>query len=387
MLSILLFLAVLSALVVGHEFGHFLAAKAVGMKTEEFGYGFPPRAIGFVKVQGKWRRLKKGDRESYAHTIWSMNWLPLGGFVRLKGEQGERADDPDAFLSKPVWARLVVLLAGVFANWLMAVAIFTVGFTAGIPAQTDIVPAGAQITNQHVLISDVLVNGPAAKAGIVAGDVLVRIEQQDVTTTEQAQTTLRSAADTSATIHVRIERDGAEQDVIVQPELVKEIGKKGIGVALSSIGTIQFPWYRAIGEAMTVTIRFVGMIVVGLWNIVVHLVTGQGMAADVSGPVGIAVMTGKIAQQGVWSLLQFAAMLSLNLAVINVLPIPALDGGRVIFTLLELLRRKRVNQTVELVMHQIGFIALLILVGLVTIRDVQQYGGTILSGVKHLIGM
>ncbi|MDO8583864.1 MAG: M50 family metallopeptidase [bacterium] len=380
MLNLVIFLAVLSVLVLIHELGHFLAARSFGVKVDEFGYGFPPRAIGFIRQFGKWKRVRKEDEGPHTSTIWSLNWLPLGGFVRLKGEDG-RTREPDAFITQTIPKRFIILAAGVAMNWLLAAVIFSVGFAIGVPVQTDGLPNGAIARNPRVQITDVGDDSAAASVGMQAGDFIIKIEGTDITRREQVQNAFMS----DQVVRVLFEQDNQLKEVTVQPKFVPELNRSGLGVGLADTGIVRFPWYQAIGQGFITTARYTKLIVVGLGTLVKELVVDRHVSSDVSGPVGIAVLTGKIAHQGLWPLMQLMALLSINLALINFLPIPALDGGRVLFLIIEAIRRKQVNQRIESMVHQIGFIALLILIAIVTANDIRQYGGVIWTGLKHLI--
>lgn len=384
MLTVILFLVVLSVLVLIHELGHFLAARFFGVKAEEFGFGFPPRALGFVREKGKWKRVGANDTKEYANTIWSINWLPLGGFVRMKGEEGT-AMDVDSFNSKPKYARAIILAAGVIMNWLLACVILTVGLMVGIRGDLSGLPSQAQVRDRAVEFVNILPSSAAAEADIRLGDHLIRVDGREITDVEQAQAVIKEEAEKTAQLQVEIRRKEELKTVQVTPKTIESLGRKGIGVAMADTGKISFPWYRAVPEGITLTARYTWMIVVGFFDLVRNIIVGKSVGADVSGPVGIAVMTGKIAEQGVWPLLSFAALLSLNLAVINFLPIPALDGGRFLFLAIEAIRRRKASLKLEAAIHRIGFLFLIGLVLLVTLRDLRQYGGVILNGIKHLL--
>jgi regulator of sigma E protease len=384
MLTLLLFLLVLSTLVLIHELGHFLAARFFGVKAEEFGFGFPPRAIGFVKDKGKWKRVSGNDTKEYANTIWSLNWLPLGGFVRMKGEEG-LAMDNDSFNSKPKYARAIILAAGVIMNWFLACLILTVGLIAGVRGDLNGLPSYAQVSDRAIEFVNVLPGSAAADADIRLGDHLLRVDGREATSVEQAQTVIKEEAARVDLMQVEVQRGNETKTLAVTPKLIESLGYKGIGVAMADTGKISFPWYRAVPEGIALTARYTWLIVSGFFGLIHNIFVGKSVGADVSGPVGIAVMTGKIAAQGIWPLLQFAALLSLNLAVINFLPIPALDGGRFLFLAIEAVRGKKASLKLEARIHQVGFFFLIGLVLLVTVRNLGQYGSTILNGTKHLI--
>jgi len=387
MIQVLIFLLVLSVLVLVHEAGHYIAARIFGVKAEEFGYGFPPRAIGFVRTAQGWKKVAARDRSNYKNTIWSLNWLPLGGFVRLKGEAGDGEGEEDSFLTKSGWQKFIILAAGVVMNWLLAAIIFSTGFAIGVPAEVDGLPASAIVKDRRVEIVEVIQKSAAEDANLKLGDRIVTINGEVAASAEAARSILTDQAGKGMELTLEIERKGAMQTVLATPKHVEALGKPGLGVALSNIGTVRFPAHLAVVQGVTVTAQYTELIIKGFFSLIADLFGDRKLAAEVSGPVGIAVLTGTIADQGFWALMQFAALLSLNLAVINFLPIPALDGGRALFVVVESLRRRRNNPRFEAAIHQIGFVALLILILLVTAQDIHRYGGAIWNGLKGMIGL
>jgi regulator of sigma E protease len=387
MIQVLIFLLVLSVLVLVHEAGHYIAARIFGVKAEEFGYGFPPRAIGFVRTAQGWKKVAARDRSNYKNTIWSLNWLPLGGFVRLKGEAGDGEGEEDSFLTKSGWQKFIILAAGVVMNWLLAAIIFSTGFAIGVPAEVDGLPASAIVKDRRVEIVEVIQKSAAEDANLKLGDRIVTINGEVAASAEAARSILTDQAGKGMELTLEIERKGAMQTVLATPKHLEALGKPGLGVALSNIGTVRFPAHLAVVQGVTVTAQYTELIIKGFFSLIADLFGDRKLAAEVSGPVGIAVLTGTIADQGFWALMQFAALLSLNLAVINFLPIPALDGGRALFVVVESLRRRRNNPRFEAAIHQIGFVALLILILLVTAQDIHRYGGAIWNGLKGMIGL
>ncbi|MDP3985787.1 MAG: RIP metalloprotease RseP [bacterium] len=366
MLTLLVFLAVLSVLVLVHELGHFIAARRMGVTVEEFGFGFPPRIFGF----------KRGD------TTYSINWIPLGGFVRLKGESGEDFHHHDSFIAKTIPRRALIIAAGVVMNFLLAAVLFSVGFMIGLPQQVEQVPASARVRDVSVAFNYVVPESPAARVGFQAGDVVLSIDGNTFQTAEATQEYIRSRE--GQTIHVVVRRQGETQEFDVIPEVLPQTGKPGIGVGLLSVGIVSYPWYMAPVRGVILTAGLTGEIAQAFINIFRSLVSEGRVGVDVSGPVGIAVLTGRAAALGFSYLLQFVAVLSLNLAVINFLPIPALDGGRFLFLMIEAVRRKPVSRQLENAIHQIGFALLLALVLVVTYRDVAQFSDRIIGGLRGL---
>lgn len=383
-MAAIIFLLVLSALVVFHEFGHFFAAKLFGIKAEEFGVGFPPRAFGFVKVDGKWKRVSRKDRSRYANTVWSINWLPLGGFVRIKGEQEDGIHDTDSLLSKPIWQRCIVIAAGVLMNWLLAIILFTIVFSVGTLAVLEDVPPGGTVSDRSVFVTSVIPHSAAFDAHVNLGDRIVSVDGTPVTVAVDAQKLI--ATHGTSTFPLVFEREGKDMTVSLTPRFLTEVNRPALGVALSDVGKVSFPVPQAFFLGIRMTAGVTGAIVQALGGVVVDLFSGRGVASGVSGPVGIAVVTGQVAREGIMPLLQFAAMLSVNLAVINFLPIPALDGGRVLFLAIEKLRRKPMKRSLEIAIHNSAFLILILLILLITARDISIYGGTIVGGVKGMVG-
>jgi len=386
MQTALIFLLILSVLVLVHEIGHYVAARIFGVKAEEFGYGFPPRAIGTVKVDGTWKKVRGKDRTEYKNTVWSFNWLPLGGFVRLKGEQGENENDPDSFLAKRGWQKFIILAAGVCMNLVLAAVIFTGGFLVGVPSDLQDVPQSAQVSNQHIEITHVLPDSAADQSGLQAGDTIVSVNGTAPANTDETRALLQTDAE-GTTYQLDIHRNGEDRTIEASSKQVDELNRPGLGIMLADVGIVRLPIHLAIAEGVAVTFGYTRLIVSGLASLVKDLVVHQQVSTDVSGPVGIAILTGTIARRGTWALLHFTAILSINLAVINFLPIPALDGGRALFVIIEGLRGKQNNPKIEAAIHQIGFIMLIVLILLVTTHDIGRYGGMIWNGFLGIVGL
>lgn len=356
--TVILFLVLLSLLVLVHEWGHFAAARRSGMKVEEFGIGFPPRLFG---VKGK------------DGMTWSVNAIPLGGFVRIKGESGEDRAAPDSFASKKLLPRLFVLIAGVAMNLVLAAVLFSVGFAFGLPAVVEgDAPANAVISDRAVNIVEVVPGSPADLVGLSIGDRIISIDGEVYTTGESARLALAPKSD-AAPLQLVIARNGEAQNLEVTPAYLAQIDRDGIGVALVETGTVRYPWYLAPVMGIVTTVQVTGSVVVAFAGLIGGLFSGGDAAASVSGPVGIAVLTGQVAQLGFAHLVQFAAMLSVNLAVINFLPFPALDGGRMLFLAIEAIRRKPNSMKVEQAVHAAGFLVLMLIVLGVTYRDIVNF--------------
>lgn len=373
LITILIFLAILSLLVFVHELGHFLAARRFGARSEEFGLGFPPRLAGFYKKTGGGWKFVWGNREvtDAQDTVYSLNWIPLGGFVKIKGEDGQERADQTSFAGKPVWQRAIILCAGVIMNVILAAVIFSLSLGIGTMQSIDGVPLeGAQVSNRHIEIASVSSDSPAAQAGLQAGDTIVAVNGQTPVSVEALQDFVADKA--GQTLTYTLQRDDTEFSKDITPTTLAETQKGGIGIVITEMAFVRFPWYIAIWEGVKTTGLFLGAIVVGLYQLLARLVSGGGVSADVAGPVGIAVLTGQVAKLGFAYVAQFAALLSLNLAVINILPIPALDGGRVLFLIIEKIKGRPLKQQTEALIHNIGFLVLIGLILLVTFKDVKN---------------
>lgn len=362
--TILIFVLVLGVLVFVHELGHFLAAKRGGVRVDEFGFGFPPRIFG-----KKWRG-----------TLYSLNWIPLGGFVKIKGVAGDDEQahsdtkDPDSFGSKSYSRKLLILFAGIGMNCVLAAFLFSIVYMVGFHTTPESIDSYAKVHSSELVIAQVIQDGPAQRAGLQAEDVVTTVNGKNITTTDAFQEIVESTQP-SQTVTIEVMRDEQTQQFTVPVETIRNENKEfpGVGVGLQESVVVSYPWYMAIWNGITTTGKMIGLIFMALLGIFTTLFTQGSVGESVSGPVGIAVLTGQVAQLGITSLLQFMAVLSINLAIFNLLPIPALDGGRIIFVILEAIRRKPVDQRIEAIVHNVGFIVLLLLVVLVTLKDLIHY--------------
>ncbi len=353
--TIVLFLALLSALVLVHEWGHFFAARRSGMTVEEFGIGFPPRIFGW--------KSKKG-------TLWSINAIPLGGFVKIKGESDGDVHAPDSFSAQSWLKRFAVVIAGVVMNLVLAWVLFTTGFVFGLPSVVeDGVEASAIVSDRTISVVDILPGSAADSADMEIGDRLLTIDGVAYESGGSARDALAPNED-GTPLSIMVARNGETQTLSVTPMYVAELGRDGVGVAIVETGFVRYPWYEAPGKGLQATIFSTRDVLVGFGGMITGIFSKTDVAASVSGPVGIAVLTGQVASLGASHLVQFAAMLSINLAVINILPFPALDGGRLAFLLYEAIRRKRATPAFEQGVHAVGFAFLLLVVLIVTVKDI-----------------
>lgn len=364
MLTLIVFILVLGLLVAGHEFGHFWTARRLGIAVEEFGFGFPPRIIGF----------RRGE------TIYSLNWIPFGGFVRLRGEDGSAAQDPRSFSAARWWRRGLVIVNGVVMNALLTVVLLSAAYSWGVPTIVDDPLPGARLGPAAVVITSIVADSPAARAGLAAGDRITAFDEQPLATDGPLRERLRTAA--GQTVTLRVVHDGQEKALTVTPEALPETGEGRLGVGLETIATARFAPHWAIYNGFRTTLLSSHEVLASLGGLVRDLITHGRLSPDIAGPVGVAVLTGQAVDLGPPALLQFAALLSLSLAVINLVPFPALDGGRLLFIVIEAIRGRTMNQRLERWIHTAGFALLLALIVAVSIKDVRRF--EILDRVRDL---
>ncbi|MBU1130572.1 M50 family metallopeptidase [Patescibacteria group bacterium] len=371
MITILTFIIVLGILILAHEFGHFITAKKSGVKVEEFGIGFPPRLWG--------RKGKDG-------VFYSINWIPFGGFVKLKGEGGEHQEDQDSFANRPARTRALILSAGVLMNVVLAFVLFSVGFMLGLPATIGEEQINdPAVKNVKVQIASVVMDSPAYASGLIVGDQLLAIDNQEMRLVSQFQSYISEHQDSQLTL--QIARSKENQEIKVVPQIIEGFAEeKVMGVTLIQTGIVRHNFFASWYYGLKTTVSILAMIVLAFYNLLKNLVLGLGVSIDLRGPVGVAIMTGQVVSLGWIYVLQFTAILSLNLAVINFFPFPALDGGRFLFLIIEKIRRRPNNQKVENLIHNIGFTILIILVLVVTYRDIAYYGAGFIEKIKGMFG-
>lgn len=370
MFTFIVFIIVLGLLVFVHEFGHFYAARKNGVKVHEFGFGFPPRICGFRKENGKYKFFWGNKDVESEDTIYSVNLIPLGGFVKIKGEQGEDAGDPDSFASKKAWPRFQILFAGVLMNFILGFIFLAIGFMSGLPIAIDESMDLTNVRDIRVQVMQVMPETPAAAVGLEMADTIRTIDGTEINSVQQLQDII--GANDGSEMVLGIERGNENIEKEITPFKQGDQPAR-IGVSLVRTGIKDYPWYVAIWQGFVATGIMIWNIIVGFIVIIKNLIITQQAGVDLAGPVGIAVLTGRVAQQGIVYLMQFVAVLSINLGVINLFPFPALDGGRILFLIIEKIRNKPVSQKVENAMHGIGFLLLLLIMLLVTFKDVARF--------------
>lgn len=353
-MQFIVFILILSVLVLIHEFGHFIMAKYFKMRVEEFGIGLPPRAKSLFTRGG---------------TLFSLNWLPLGGFVRLYGEDYEdetQVKNSEAFFNKPAWQRAIVLTAGVMMNFVLGVFLFGVVYSyLGIPTQTN-----------SVIVVEVSKDSPADKAGIIAESKIKKIgfAGKDIPFANMTEFISKVNGFKGKPLDVTIEYKGKDEVKIITPRENPPVGQGALGVALSNIEMVKYPWWQMPFRGMVVGLKEAWSWGKEIFNnlkiVFVQIFTGKGLPKDISGPIGIYEVSKEVYKIGFIAMLQFMAILSVNLAILNIMPFPALDGGRIFFLLVEKVIGKKIKNKVEGYVHTAGMIFLLGLMLLITIKDV-----------------
>lgn len=350
-IAVVSFLVVIIVLVLAHEFGHFITAKARGVRVLEFGVGFPPRLFG----------VKRGD------TIYSVNAIPLGGFVKLAGEEDPK--EPGSLAGKSIPTRLLILSAGAMMNVLLPIVLFAIAF---------MVPH--QIVKYDVVVARVDPGSPAQQAGMMVGDRIVKVDGRTVENGNDLSRDIQLNLGNLVTLTL-VRSDGATQNLELTPRWHPPADQGAIGIGLQqpdpsgiTTQTESLPFWEAIPMGVTNSIDTFILFKNGIIGMIIGAVPAQ-----FAGPVGIAQLTGEVASTGFSPLLEFAAFLSINLAIFNIFPLPALDGGRIAFVLLEWVRRgKRIAPKVEGLVHLAGFLLLMVFFLAITYQDIARIirGGT-----------
>lgn len=362
LLTIIIFIIILTVLVLVHEAGHFFVARRAGIKVEEFGIGLPP------KIWGK----------KYGETEYTINALPIGGFVRMHGEtpdgvsiqsseEGSQLEPDRTFMSKSKTARAAVLLAGVTANLLLAMVIFTIVFSVGLPKFAA-----------EPVIGEVAEGSPAQDAGLEEGQIITGLNGTSYYEVEPSfSQAIIDQAGQEVTIAVE-NPDGSTEEVSLTPRQDPPAGQGAIGVRFEPgetfvLETERYPIHTAWLEGTKQSLEYAWLILTALGGMAGDFASTGQAPSDVAGPVGIASIVGDYKDLGVIPVMYIAAIFSINLAVINVLPFPALDGGRLVFVIAEAIMRRKPNPEFERWAHTIGMVVLLGLILLITVSDISKF--------------
>jgi regulator of sigma E protease len=363
--EIIIFLIVIIVLILVHELGHFIVAKLSGMRVDEFGFGYPPRALLLGKI---------------GETEYTLNWLPFGGFVKIFGEEETTGEDSErAFVSKPRILQALTLLAGIVMNVLFAWILFTVVLVLGTPQELsqDQISTAKDV---NIAFASVIPGSPAAKAGFMAGD---EIKNAEIVTKEigisysgmnpLGLSTLISDDTSDSPMVFTVDRDGKTLTLTVTPVAKIVPGapsRAGIGVVIVVIGTVKTSLKLAPFKGAELTWEVTKETFVGLVEFFKGIFTFKADLSEVTGPIGIANAVGQAATNGLSELLSLTALISVNLALINLLPIPALDGGRLLFVIIEAITRKPINPRIAERINMVSFALLILLMVVISAHDI-----------------
>ena len=329
---------VFGMLVFVHELGHFITAKMTGMRVSEFAIGFGPKLL--------WKR--------WGETEYSLRAVPLGGYNKIDGMDPEEEQDERAFSRKPLWARALVIAAGSVMNFVLPVVLFTIVFLS----------SGIESVSDQPVIGSIIPDKPAAQSGLVAGDKVLSINGSPVETWRQVVDKIRVSKD-SLVLELET-KDAVKRKVTMFPEIDSKSGRAVIGIV--PVIDHQYPgFFESIGMSVKQTYAISGKMLSGLGQ----MLTGR-VEADIAGPIGVAQMAGQVAQLGFTPLLQFAAFLSINLGLINLFPVPVLDGGHLVTLLVEAIRRKPLNPAQIRYTQMVGLGLLILLMLLATFKDLTR---------------
>lgn len=357
-MTALLVIAMLAALIIVHELGHFVVAKLSGVKVQEFGIGYPPRAFRFGKI---------GDTE------YTLNWILFGGFVRLFGDEGEGERGRGAFVDASRWKQAIILAAGVLMNMALGYALFTGAYALGTPRPVDMPGPGVRL-----FISDVVAGSPADAAGIRPGDELLDMRDQNgvaVSTLSPQAIKDYVAARGGKRIDVSFKHNGtvAVAEVIPANAVIEgAAGRPALGVGLVLVSSAPLPLPEAARAARDATIHALSAVAQSVWSIVKGVLVGAPNLHDIIGPVGLVSLVSEASQVGLAQVLALSGFISINLAVINLIPIPALDGGRLLILAIETSLRRPASKLAIHLLNMVGITAIILLMVVVTYHDIER---------------
>lgn len=364
-MSIIIFLAILFVLILAHEFGHFIVAKMAKIRVDEFGIGFPPKIFGFGRGETK----------------YTLNLFPIGGFVKIFGEDGadEKISDTEkkrSFAGKGKLVQAAVVSAGVLFNIILAWFLISISFTAGFAVNSQSVAEGVPLQDVRLVIDDVVGDSPADQSGLKAGDTVIAITtnknslQAENLTPEGVRDFI--AANEGEKIAVSYRRDGENMTAFATPQKGIAGDRPAIGVIMSLWGKVDLPVYQALWHGGKTTAYFTAETGKAIGNFFKEILYGQAEVSSVIGPVGLVGLVGKVYESGFVHLLIFTALISINLAIINLIPFPALDGGRLLFIIIESIKGSPIKPKIAQIANASGFAILILLMILVTWHDIAN---------------
>ncbi len=364
-MTIIIFLLVLALLIFVHELGHFLAAKWFGVRVDEFALGFPPRIFSFT----------------YGETTYALNLIPFGGYVKIFGEDpnDESISGPDSSRSlarKPKRIQAAVLVAGVTCNMILAWLLFSLGFLIGFPLSGEMLDRFPMAQTQTV-ISGVLPDSPAAKAGVIAGDKLVFVKNPSgdeikINSVEELKPIVSRIAPGAVTLGLDTAGGAREVTMVPSQDLSGLANQWALGIGIDKIGVVRTSLIEAPLLGAQLTYHTTVSMIVGLADLVKAIAGGMSVTEAVVGPVGIAGMVGDATALGLVYLISFTAFISINLAILNLVPFPALDGGRVLFLLIEWIKGSPLNPKISNTLNLVGFLLLITFMLYVTWGDIVR---------------
>ncbi len=350
----------LAVLIFVHELGHFIIAKKFGIRVDEFAIGFPPKI---------WSK-------KYGETTYAINSIPFGGYVKIFGENPDEQsmsgpDSARSFINASRPKQTAVLVSGIVFNILFAFILLSISFMSGLT--TSVQDYGLYAKDRHVIIIAAQANSPARKAGLAGGETVISLESEskkiDNFTVAEVQDFI---ANSEGPIKINYKRDNDFKTAIITATEGIVEGKKAIGIAMDEVGVVRLPPHKALFEGAKLTGLTIKNVAIGLYSFIFNAFIGKADFSQITGPVGIVRLVGEASTLGIVYLMSFAAFISLNLAVINIIPFPALDGGRLLFVAIEAIRRKSISPKVANTLNTAGFALLILLMFAVTYKDIVK---------------
>ncbi|MEK7575381.1 MAG: site-2 protease family protein [Patescibacteria group bacterium] len=364
-MNIIIFLIILAVLVLVHEFGHFIVAKKNGVRVDEFGLGFPPRIFG----------------KKFGETEYTLNALPFGGFVKIFGENAEDLETPGGVIEdrsrslmyKSKLVQASVLAAGVTFNIIFAWLVISFGLVFGLPTAVDSTNI-SNVRDAKLVVSSVMPKSPAEDSGIKAGDILLSLKTETATLSENLNPeNVRAFISTSeGKISVSYKHGSTGAIAEVEPKEGIIANGKAVGISMDMVGTVSYPIHKAIVEGGLMTARLFKNITIGIYHFFADALFGRADLSSVAGPVGMVALVGDARDLGFAYLIFFTALLSINLAVINLVPFPALDGGRLVLVLIEAIKGSPIKPKFVQTVNALGFGLLIFLMLFVTYHDIAK---------------